>query len=51
MPVLMFYEFGLKMPNYTPFWCFLGNWPLDGKQYQRNQQKANRHVIMVLAVN
>jgi len=28
MPVLMFWEFGLKIPIHAPFWVVMGIWPL-----------------------
>ena len=35
MPVLMFCEFGLKMPIHAPFWVVCGGFdPLDETQYQ-----------------
>jgi len=34
-PVLMFCEFGLKMPIHAPFWVVFGRFdPLDETQYQ-----------------
>jgi len=51
MPVIMFCEFGLKMPIHAPFWAVFGGFdPLDGTQYQPISQKFNLWVISVPAV-
>jgi len=51
MPVLMFCEFGLKMPIHAPFWVVFGGFdPLDRTQYQPILQKFHLRVIAVPAV-
>jgi len=50
MPVLMFSEFGLKMPVHATFWLIVGTWPLDGTKYQPISQRLNLRDIAVLAV-
>jgi len=50
MPVLMFWEFGLKMLIHASFGFFVGFDPLDGVQYQPVSQRLNLWVIAVLAV-
>ena len=51
MPLLMFCEFGLKMPIHAPFWVVFGGFdPLDGTQYQPILQKFHLLIIAVPAV-
>ena len=51
MPVLMFCEFGSKMPIDAPFWVVFGGFdPLDETQYQPILQKFYLLIISVPAV-
>jgi len=51
MPVVMFCEFGLKMPIHAPFCVVYGGFdPIDGIQYQPISQKVNLGVIAPIAV-
>jgi len=51
MPVLMFCDFGLKMPIHAPIWVVFGEFdPLDGTQFQPISQKFNLRIIAVPAV-
>jgi len=51
VPVLMFCEFGLKMPIHAPFWVVFGGFdPLDETQYQPVLQKFHLLIIAVPAV-
>jgi len=51
MPVLMFCEFGLKMPIYAPYWLVFGGLdPLHETQYQPILQKFHLLIIAVPAV-
>ena len=51
MPLLMFCEFGLKMPIHTPFWVVFGGFdPLDETEYQPFLQKFHLLIIAVPAV-
>jgi len=51
MPVLMFCEFGLKMPIHAPFWVVFGGYdPLEVTQYQPISQTFNLRVIAVPAL-
>ena len=45
MPVLMFCEFGLKMPIHAPFWVVFGGFdPLDGVMGHNINQSNKRSI-------